>query len=180
MLTKTNYPHRPPHIFDDNTLYFMTASTLNHVHILKPIGHKEQFQRELFELAPQFGLDLHAWVILDNHYHLLCYLADGLVLPNFIKKLHRRTAIYFNQQDKQPGRKVWYNYWDRYIRGERDYWQRFNYIHYNPIKHGYVQKLRDWPFSSLLHYLESEGLEWLDDCWRRYSVKEVELEDDDF
>ena len=39
--------------------------------------------------------------------------------------------------------------WQRhYWEDERDYQRHFNYIHYNPLKHGHVQRLVDWPYSS--------------------------------
>jgi len=180
MITRTHSPHRPPHIFSNQTTYFLTASTLNHLPILYSVEHKNYFQQQLLTLAPQFGVILQAWVILDNHYHLLFEIDEGLKLGRFIKQLHRLTGIYFNKADHQIGRQVWYNYWDRHIRNEQDYWTRFNYIHYNPIKHGYVQQLRDWPFSSLAGYVEHEGLDWLNDCWRSYPIKEAEIENDVF
>jgi putative transposase len=137
-------------------------------------------QERLFALVPEYGLTLEAWVILNNHYHLLFHLLDGENLSLFFKRLHGQTAVKLNRLDYQSGRQFWYNYWDRCIRNERDYWEHFNYIHYNPIKHGYVQKLRDWPFSSLFSYLEDKGREWLDDCWWSYPSREFEIEDDNF
>ena len=172
--------HRPLHIYADDTYYFVTGSTLYRSHLLTPITHKPSLQERILTLASTYKLKIDAWVILNNHYHLLFYLATGENLPRFFKHLHGQTSTDFNKWDDQLGRQFWYNYWDWCIRDERDYWQHFNYIHYNPVKHGYVQQLRDWPFSSLFGYLENKGREWLDDCWRSYPIREFELEDDDF
>ncbi len=171
---------RPPHIYTDDTLYFVTAATLNRAHLLSPSSHKPHLQEQLLTLAPDYNIDLKAWVILNNHYHILFHLTDANKLRRFFQRLHAKTATNFNLWEQQSGRQVWWNYWDRCIRNERDYWTRFNYIHYNPIKHNYVQRLRDWPFSSLFLYLEEQGREWIDDCWRSYPIKEFELDDDDF
>jgi hypothetical protein len=57
----------------------------------------------------------------------------------FIKRLHGDSAIQLNKLDNTPGRQVWYQYWDRFPRNERDFWAYFSYIHLNPIKHGYVR-----------------------------------------
>jgi len=173
-------PHRPPHIYAGNTTYFVTGSIHKGARLLAPPTHKPHLQQELLTLAPDYGLELFAWVILDNHYHLLFHLAESENLHRFFKRFHGRSAFTFNKWDHQPGRQVWYNYWDRCIRDERDYWTHFNYIHYNPIKHGYARQLRDWPFSSIFIYLEREGRNWLDDCWRKYPIKEFEIENDDF
>jgi hypothetical protein len=65
------------------------------------------------------------------------------------------------------------------IRHGSHLWTRFNYVHNNPVKHGYVRQLEDWPFSSYHYYLRTKGEEWLQDCWPRYPVIDY-LEGDDF
>lgn len=142
MVTKARliqHAHRLPHIYNDNTFYFITSSTYKNTHYLQPNSHKTNLHQEITNLAPEFGLTIEAWVILNNHYHLLFHLQQAENLSLFLKRLHGRTATAFNRQDKTPGRKFWYNYWDRCIRNEKEYWTRFNYIHYNPIKHSYVK-----------------------------------------
>ena len=172
--------HRPNHIYADDTYYFVTSSVLYRTHLLTPTTHKPYLKERLLTLAPDYSLKIEAWVILNNHYHMLFHLEKSSLLFRFFKHLHGQTSTDFNKWDHQPGRKFWYNYWDRCIRNEQDYWRHFNYIHYNPIKHGYVKQLRDWPFSSLHSYLENKGSEWINDCWRSYPIKEFEINDDDF
>jgi putative transposase len=40
------------------------------------------------------------------------------------------------------------------IRDERDYEQHVNYVHYNPVKHGYVEKAVVWKHSSIHRYIK--------------------------
>jgi putative transposase len=178
-MTQSN-PHTPFHIYADEIIYFVTAAMLNQTPHLALASYKHYFQGELLETATDYNLDLKAWVILNNHYHILFYLTDGEMLANFIRTLHTNSAISLNQRDNQPGRQVWWNYWDWCIRDETDYWRHFNYIHHNPIKHGYVKQLRDWPYSSVFGYLENKGRDWLDDCWRSYPIRGFQIEQDDF
>lgn len=52
-------------------------------------------------------------------------------------------------QQRRGERGIWQRrYWEHLIRDERDYQRHFDYIHYNPLKHGHVQLLADWPWSS--------------------------------
>lgn len=44
----------------------------------------------------------------------------------------------------------------------------FNYIHYNPVKHGYVSDPYDWPWLSLQLYYEDKGKDWLQEQWQAY------------
>ena len=127
----------------------------------------------------EFKISLRAWVILDNHYHLLLKSQRGQELPRFFGRLHGGTAWQLNDWAGVRGRQVWHNYWDTCIRDEKGYWTRFNYIHHNPVKHGYTQKAVDWPFSSYHYYLRTQGQAWLDDYLAAYPVLDY-LEGDDY
>jgi putative transposase len=194
----------PPHIYVDNTCYFITASTMHCQRMLDTGDRRELVQNVLKEAIQQYGIRLYAWVILANHYHLLLKTGDVAPVYKFIKRLHGDSAIQLNKHDGAPGRQVWYQYWDRFPRSERDFWSYFNYIHINPIKHGYVrvpdgvlvvegkqvksvadhaadahQCLVQYPHSSYRYYVREYGEEFLTDTWMRYPVPDY-LENDDF
>lgn len=158
----------------------ITGATYQKHRLLKPQGHKDLVRDQLKALLHEFGLKLDAWVILDNHYHLLLKSRLGKKLPSFFGRLHGRTSFDLNGRDGTRGRQVWHNYWDTCIREETDYWTRFNYIHHNPIKHGYVLGSEDWPFSSYHYYLEHKGRDWLRDAFLQYPVVDFTDPDDDF
>lgn len=48
-------------------------------------------------------------------------------------------------------------FWDHVIRNDRDFESHLHYIHFNPVKHGYVKDPRDWKYSSYLEW-EERGL----------------------
>jgi putative transposase len=55
-------------------------------------------------------------------------------------------------------RGVWQRrFWEHVIVDEDDYDAHVAYIHYNPVKHGYVKRVLDWPYSSF-HRFVSDGL----------------------
>ena len=170
--------HHPPHIFLDNTWYIITAATLDHAPFLAADRAKVLVRDRLQELVLESELTLRAWVILNDHYHLLFKAKRGKGLSRFFGQLHGSSSRQLNRWDGITGRQVWHNYWDTCIRSEVDMWQRFNYIHQNPVKHGYVERMEDWPFSSYRYYLRTKGKEWLDDCWQRYPVIDYLAGDD--
>ena len=50
---------------------------------------------------------------------------------------------------KRGERGIWQRrYWEHMIRDDRDFEQHADYIHWNPVKHGWVERVRDWPYSS--------------------------------
>jgi len=159
----------------DNTWYFVTAHTLGDQDIWDT-DSKIRWQYTVKELAKEFNYRLHAWVILSNHYHILCRVSNSLGLPNFINRLHGSTSYYINQKRNSQGKKIWHNYWDRIIRDEKDFWTKFNYIHYNPVKHGYVNDPIQWEYSSFRGFLQKKGEAWIVDCCQSYPVIEYDFE----
>jgi putative transposase len=172
--------HHPPHVYLDDTWYFVTASIYQKQRLLHLDGHKDFVRDHLKFLIGEFQVKLAAWVILDNHYHVLLKSHVGNDLSRFFGRQHGRTAFELNGRDDTRGRQMWHNYWDICIRTEADYWTRFNYIHHNPVKHGYARQMEDWPFSSYRHYLEHKGAEWLTDAFRQYPIIDFTDSDDDF
>ncbi|TEU14815.1 MAG: hypothetical protein E3J21_14815 [Anaerolineales bacterium] len=144
--------HHPPHIYLDNTWYIITSATLNHAPFLASEQAKTLVRDTLKTLVPRLNFALRAWVILNNHYHLLLKTRRGKDPTHFFGQLHGSTSRQINLWDGATGRQMWHNYWDTCIRAEADLWARFNYVHNNPVKHGYVQQLEDWPFSSYHYY----------------------------
>jgi putative transposase len=172
-------PHRPPHLFVDNAWYFVTASTLNKSRFLATTEHLQLWVETFKALITEFKITLASWVVLQNHYHILFMPAAGRDLSAFLKRLHGSASRKINLLDGQPGRKIWYSYWDTCIRGEHDFWTRLNYIHYNPVKHGYVENPEDWEYSSYSFYLRDNDNDWLKACEQEYPVQ-VLFDDDKF
>jgi putative transposase len=56
---------------------------------------------------------------------------------------------------KKGERGIWQRrFWEHVIRDEKDYERHVNYIHYNPVKHGHVARVADWPYSSFHRFVE--------------------------
>lgn len=172
-------PHRPPHLYVDDAWYFITSSVVNKEHIFATDAHFTIWVKAFTELITEFHAQLAAWVILANHYHFLFLPQHGLDLGRFMKRLNGRTARELNLLDNAKGRAVWYSYWDTCIRGERDFWTRFNYIHYNPVKHEYVQRMEDWRYSSYEQYTSDPDADWLKAGFQEFPVLNL-FEDDIF
>ena len=170
-------PHRPIHLYADNAWYFISASTIGHEKLLSTDEHLAIWQDVLNATIEELNMAMSAWVALPNHYHVLVQPREGIDVAKFTNLLHGRTAFQLNGMDGKRGRKIWYSYWDVCMRTEHDFWTRFNYIHYNPVKHGYVDAPEDWNFSSYQFYLKEQGKDWLWKCLQGYPVDKL-LDDD--
>ena len=95
--------------------------------------------------------DLIAHVILPDHFHWLIRPRnkDGNFSSimhsfkrNFTVNIKKVLKIETSLRFWQPG------FWDHIIRSEKDPGNHIEYIHWNPVKHGYVERPEDWPHSS--------------------------------
>lgn len=109
---------------------------------------------------------LDAIVVLPDHLHCLWRLSPDdddfplrwrLIKARFSSRLE--PGEYVSQSRQRKGeRGIWQRrYWEHVIRDERDFQRHLDYIHYNPVKHGYVQAAKDWPYSSF-HRWVAQGV----------------------
>jgi putative transposase len=162
--------HAPPHFGRSRDLYFITAACYEHKPMLAADARRSEWENALKELLGQnaaFGLC--GWVVLPNHYHLLIE-GDLRTFAARIGRMHNGKATQWNREDVMLGRKVWHRFSDRAIRSERHYYASLNYLHANPVKHGYALSAAEWPWSSFSMYLEEFGRERLAEWWKRYPV----------
>ena len=74
-----------------------------------------------------------------------------------------KTEYISNSRLKKSERGIWQRrFWEHCIRDESDYHVHIDYIHINPVKHEYVNQVKDWPYSSF-HRFVAEG--WLPVDW---------------
>jgi putative transposase len=85
--------------------------------------------------------------VLPDHLHCIWQMppedADYSTRWRLIKTHFART--YGNGAANSPWQK---RFWEHLIRDDDDFRSHVDYIHYNPVKHGYVQRAVDWPCSS--------------------------------
>jgi putative transposase len=165
------YPlHAPPHPHHEDGHFLISAAIFEHQHLLSSPGRRTEFEMRLIEGFKQNGCEVHAWIVLPNHYHLLLNTKSFESIPTIVKRLHGSTSREWNLQDGVTGRKVWFNYSDRKIRSERHFFATLNYIHQNSVKHGYVEEATDWPWSSIHLYLADHGADWVVDVSEKYPI----------
>jgi putative transposase len=150
--------------------YFFTVNLLNRKQsfLTDHISLLRQCIRTVKQRHP-FTID--AMVILPEHLHALWTLPDGdadypkrwmLIKAAFSRSLPNTEDIKQSRLTKRE-RGIWQRrYWEHLIRDDDDYARHVDYIHHNPVKHGYVDKAVDWSYSSIHRYIH-DGLlspEW--------------------
>jgi len=145
----------------DGGSYFFTVNLAERKRSL--LTERIDALRDAFRMvknAHPFVID--AVVILPEHLHTIWTLPQGdddfslrwrQIKSAFSRSIEKDERISNSRLLKQE-RGIWQRrFWEHAIRDEEDFNRHIDYIHINPVKHGYVQRAADWQFSSFHRYV---------------------------
>ncbi|MDP2818231.1 MAG: transposase [Polaromonas sp.] len=104
------------------------------------------------ENARKFSVAIHAYVLMDNHFHLLATPETAEGMPQMMQAVGRRYVRYFNDSQGRSGTLWEGRYRSTVIQPEPYLLACMSYIDLNPVRHGLVAQARDYPWSSHGHY----------------------------
>ncbi len=129
--------------FDENNVVFTTHVTYQRNPIL--IKHCDL----LIDALAHYEHSLIAWAILPDHFHCLLEYHDKSP-SNIFRKIKLSFSTNYRRRLGRASGRVWqYRFWDHIIRNQIDLNSHIDYIHYNPVRHGYVKSPFDWEASSI-------------------------------
>ncbi|MDW5444070.1 REP-associated tyrosine transposase [Polaromonas sp. SM01] len=105
------------------------------------------------ENAKKFGVAIHAYVLMGNHFHLLATPESTEALPKMMQAVGRRYVRYFNDSQGRSGTLWEGRYRSTVIQTELYLLACMAYIDLNPVRAGLVAEARDYPWSSHAHYV---------------------------
>ena len=107
---------------------------------------------------------IDAWVVLPDHLHCIWTLppddSDVTTRWRSIKQTFSKTLPAVERRSDvrvaRGERGIWQRrFWEHVIRDEADYAAHMDYVHINPLKHGHVARVADWPYSSFHRLVEA-------------------------
>ena len=123
----------------------------------------------------RYPFRIEATAVLPDHLHAVWILPEGdsdfsvrwrLIKTVFSRALPRGEYISASRASKGE-RGIWQRrYWEHTLRDEDDFLRHVDYIHFNPVKHGHVARVQDWPYSSF-HRMVRHGVyprDWTSDA----------------
>ena len=143
-------------LYVTNTHYFITGVTKDRCPILADGANMELFRVTLRRAQEYHSFRMRAYAFLPDHFHLLIFVPDTTDISKLLQSVQRNfTRNYKKAHNIDQATHLWQRgFWDHVIRDERDYVNHFHYIHYNPVKHGYVVRPEDYPHTSFLEYVK--------------------------
>jgi len=113
----------------------------------------------------EYGFSLTAWVFLPDHWHAIFYPRYPLTISRVMESIKDRATKRINRRREDAG-KLWQpRFFDRAVRTVREYGEKVEYIHLNPVKAGLVARPEDWAWSSVHDYTGSVDHSPLDPEW---------------
>ena len=144
--------------------YFFTVVTQDRRPILTTETVRAALREAIQQARTTLPFQIDAWVLLPDHLHCIWTLPEGDA--NFsarwaiIKRgVSGRCAEMLNASQSDSGRKrnerpFWQRrFWDHQVQDDDDLVKHLDYIHWNPVKHGLVKAVKDWPYSSFHKYV---------------------------
>ena len=158
--------------FQNKNLVFITIVTYKRQPIL--IKNIDQIRQSFTQT--QYNFHIIAGVVLENHMHIIIQSEKAedfsKIIQSFKSKFSRQMQFNENQTEEQKNRRekgIWQRkYYDHIIRNENDFYKHLDYIHYNPIKHDYVKKAKDWKYSSFKKFVK---MGYYDENWCNFEDK---------
>jgi putative transposase len=150
--------------------YFFTVNLLERKSRLL-VDHIELLREAVRAVRARRPFHIDAWVVLPDHMHTVWTLPEGdanysgrwkaikIAFAKGLPKTERLSTV----RAAKGERAIWQRrFWEHTIRDEADYAAHVDYVHINPLKHGLVQHVADWPYSSF-HRAVASG--WHEQDW---------------
>jgi len=158
-----------------NQTYFFTVVTYERVPWLTTEIARNNLRSAILSVKKYRPFKIDAMVLLPDHLHCIWTLPeqDGdysrrwqlikkYVTHNCAEQLNISAAITSSRQSRQE-KNLWQRrFWEHYIRDEDDYFNHCDYIHNNPVKHGFCDSPNQWEYSTFQRFVRDNlySLDW--------------------
>ena len=164
-------------------IHFITFAVVEWVDVFTRKDYRDKVIESLRFCQQKKGLNLHSWILMSNHIHLIASAQEGFELSNILrdfKKYTSNTIIQTIEENQQESRKDWmpgifkeagkrnnrnttHQFWrqdnqPKELNGNKMIEQKLSYIHNNAVEAGIVDKAEDYIYSSARDYAGEKGL----------------------
>ncbi len=147
-------------IFLDGYSYYLTLVTYRREPML--IDNIALLRDSFRRSKQRYEYNIDAIVILPDHIHMIITPKIASDYSKIIRHIKRSFVYGLDKESKEIAKNslghkkyrrghagVWQErFYEHTIRNEKDYLEILNYIKYNPVKHGYIEDIKDWKYSS--------------------------------
>ncbi len=146
--------------------YFFTVVAYRRQPILCDDSIRNALRAAIVRVRVARPFEIDAWVLMPDHLHCVWTLPEGdadfssrwMKIKRSVSlacgEEYRRDDLLSASKLKHRESTIWQRrFWEHQIRDEEDFARHVDYIHFNPVKHGHVQQVADWPYSTFHRYV---------------------------
>ena len=146
--------------------YFFTVVTYRRQPLLIHPESRRILRNVVRQVRREYPFTIDAWVLLPEHMHCIWTLPEGdsgyskrwgIIKAAFSKQarsLFKREEWMSESKTKHRESTIWQRrFWEHQIRDQMDFNRHVDYIHFNPVNHGHVTRVADWPYSTFHRYV---------------------------
>lgn len=138
---------RKPRIKDSGAIYHVIQRGNNQEYVFQEPRDKNYLLKQLRELKPVMGFKVYAYVIMDNHYHLMLHTL-GAELNQVMHRINSKYSSYYNNCYERSGHVFQGRYKSSIILDNRYLFTVLRYIHQNPVRAGLSDSVSEYHWSS--------------------------------
>lgn len=142
---------RPPRIEYEGALYHVTSRGNGRQVIFHADADRERFLEQLQDNLETFAVDLYAYVLMSNHYHLLVRTRRAN-LGRFVQRLNTSYGLYYRYRHRKPGHVFQGRYKAKVVGSDEYLLGLTRYIHLNPVK---TREASGWSRAKRITWLEA-------------------------
>ena len=148
--------------------FFFTVATYRRRPLLTDARVRSALREAIAEVRNSLPFEIDAWVLLPDHLHAIWTLPEndvdygkrwGLIKARVSRECRDFADVEASRSHSRIKRReidFWQRrFWEHQIRDDRDFERHVDYIHHNPIKHGLVERVTEWPYSTFHRYVDS-------------------------
>ena len=145
--------------------FFFTVATLQRQPLLTQELYRTALREVIAAVRKELPFQSLAWVLLPDHLHTIWTLPEtdadfslrwSLIKQHVTRQCQRPSSMVAPSRSRQKRGEgtIWQRrFWEHAIRNDEDLRRHVDYIHFNPVKHGYVGRPSNWPYSTLHKYI---------------------------
>lgn len=146
---------RPLRMDYPNTFYHVLSRGNERREIFRNEKDHHRFLETLGRMVERFKLEVHAYVLMKNHFHLLVQTKEAN-LSRALQWLEVSYSVWFNRRHHRSGHLFQGRFKNFLIENDRYFTAMCLYIHGNPLRAGIVQRLSDYRWSSYQAYADKK------------------------
>jgi putative transposase len=152
---------RPRRVYLPNVSVHVYLRGHNCAPVFHDVQDYQHFLKLLRRAAAEHQVDIHAFALMTNHYHLITTPRTASALATAMQQIDGGYVRYYNRRHNHRGT-VWCGRYDaKLLVDERYFWTCFLYVERNPVDAGLARMPEEYVWSSYRRHAHGHAIEWL-------------------